>query len=61
MEVNINIDADTARQAIVRFLRDTTTLLNGIPASDVRFELFQNATDRMAGIVTFTQKPDYTE
>lgn len=61
MEVRINIDAATARSAIVKFLRENTTQLNNVPASDVKFEFYQNASEQMMGLVTFELKPDYNE
>jgi hypothetical protein len=61
MEVRINIDVATARAAIVKFLRENTSQLNNVPASAVKFEFYQNASEGMMGLVTFDIKPEFTD
>jgi hypothetical protein len=58
MEVRINIDKETARVAIVSFLRGTTSLLNGVPNTAVHFDFYANPDKQMSGCITFEQAPE---
>lgn len=58
MEVRINIDQETARAAIVQFLRATTSLLNEVPNAAVKFDFYANPDKNLTGCITFEHTPE---